>query len=226
MNRPVRTVLRWLLLIAVPGALALLERHHPHDFAEHPYETLNPMAETWYHIHLLQAPLFGLMAVAVLLLTYGHSGIWPILSRVGTWVFIVYYNVLDGVAGIAIGAILTNQTPEMNPQTVRLVVDGLYNSRVVGGVNSWVSHTGSWGWAIGVGAAVVSLYLANRAVRPALLFPPLLLLAGSTYCLYVGHSNPYGPIAFGCFAAAGVWFEVFGIGPAAPPEGAVSASRA
>jgi fumarate reductase subunit D len=57
------TGLRWLLMIAVPVALVVIELHHPANSAADPYGKLNSMAEEWLRIHLLQAPLFGLVTV-------------------------------------------------------------------------------------------------------------------------------------------------------------------
>src|SRR6476469_5965552 len=119
-SRPVAwliTGLRWLLMIAVPVALVAIELHHPANSAADPYGKLNSMAGEWLRIHLLQAPLFGLVAVAALNLTWGLTGVWPVISRVAVWFFVVFYTILDAIAGLAVGSILVHQTPSMNSAT-------------------------------------------------------------------------------------------------------------
>lgn len=215
---------RRLLLIGVPAALVVLELNHPAGVGDAVYDRVKPMAAEWLTIHLAQLPLFGLMALAVLYLTRGERGFWPTLSQVGIWFFVVFYTALDSIAGLAVGTILTHQTPAMDVATVSAVVQLLFVHPIVGGVNSWLYYVGSYGWGIGLGAAIVSLYQRNRQVDRRLLLPPLALLAVCAYAIHVSHTVPAGPVGFGCFAAASLWFEHWRFGPAAegqpaPPPG-------
>jgi hypothetical protein len=209
---------RWLLMIGVPLALVVVEWRHPADASSDVYVTLKPMAREWLNIHLLQVPLFGLMFVAALNLTWDLNGLWPWVSRVALWFFVVFYTALDAVAGLAVGTILVHQTPQMSTPTVAAIVQQLFNDPVVGGVNSVVSLTGSWAWLIAILAAVLALYWENRERPTWQILVPSLLLAVSAYALFTSHARPYGPIAFALFAGASLWFEIFRFGPASVQE--------
>ena len=198
------------------GALVLIERVHPAGVAADVYGGLRTMSNEWLTIHLLQVPLFGLMFVAALNLTWGITGFWAWLSRVALWFFVVFYTALDAVAGLAVGTILRNQTADMNPATVAAILQRLFRDPVVGGVGSVISLTGSWAWLIAILAAVLALYWANRARALWQTAVPSVLLVICGYALYVSHTNPAGPIAFACFACASLWFEILRFGPAAP----------
>jgi hypothetical protein len=209
-------LLRWLLMIGVPLTLALIEQKHPAGVAANVYGGLRSISSEWLRIHLLQIPLFGLMFVAALNLTWGIVGFWAWLSRIALWFFVVFYTALDAVAGLAVGTILSRQTPEMNPATVAAIVQQLFRDPIVGGVGSVISLTGSWAWLIAMLAAVLGLFWENRTRPVWQTFPPSLLLVVCGYALFVSHTNPAGPIAFACFAGASLWFEILRFGPAAP----------
>jgi hypothetical protein len=200
-------------MIVVPVALVVVEVGHPSGSATDVYRRLNPMPEHWLRIHLLQAPLFGLMAVAALNLTWEMKGFWPLLSRVALWFFVVFYTVLDSIVGLAVGTILAHQTPAMDAATTAEIVQRLFNDPIVGGNGSLVSRTGSWAWFVAMIAAIVSLFLVNRGRSLSVLFPPLVLLAICAWAIETSHTNPTGPIAFACFALASIWFEIFRFGP-------------
>jgi hypothetical protein len=87
---------RQLVLVATPVLLVLVELTHP------PMPT-QANAGWWVAIHVLQLPLFGLFALALLLLLDGTAGLAATLSRVGVGVFVVFYTFLDATAGIAAG---------------------------------------------------------------------------------------------------------------------------
>ena len=85
----------------------------------------------------------------------GLNGFIPVIARVGMFVFIVFYTVMDAVNGIAVG-ILVKDAKELSPSARIIVeqsIESLWNSSVVGGF----SVIGALGWVIGVFAAAVSL---------------------------------------------------------------------
>jgi hypothetical protein len=209
-------IARWLLMIGVPLVLVAVEWQHPAGANANVYVTLKPMAQEWLNIHLVQLPLFGLMFVAALNLTWGLKGKWPWVSRVALWFFVVFYTALDAIAGLAVGTILVHQTAQMNTATVAAVVQQLFNDPIVGGDSSVVSLIGSWAWLIAILWAVLALYWENRQRPTWQVVVPSLLLIGSGYALFTGHARPYGPIAFALFALASLWFEIFHFGPASP----------
>src|SRR5437763_5723693 len=94
-----RTLLRRLVLFGVPLILGCLEIFHPVLGTSGIVATLSPQVNWWLTLHLLQLLLFGLLAVAVLLLTMGLPGWVTTISRIGVWFFVVFYMALDTLAG-------------------------------------------------------------------------------------------------------------------------------
>jgi len=209
--------LRRFVMIVVPIALVALEWHHPAGFSKDVFHGLNHLASFWQWLHMAQSFLFGGIAVAAFLLTYRINNVWGILSKIFVWTFAVCYLVFDSTAGIAVGSILQihQQNPQLDTGTVQQVVQKLFNDPVIGGVASVYSLMGSWSWLLGIGCAIVALFLDNKgSISYGKLIPPLCLLLFSGLTLFVGHYYPYGPLAFSSFALAGVWFEYFHYGPA------------
>jgi hypothetical protein len=57
-------------LIAAPLALAVVELwHYVPDLSVSRFEDLSPRVELWLAVHMIQLPLFGLVAATVYLLT-------------------------------------------------------------------------------------------------------------------------------------------------------------
>lgn len=59
--------------------------------------------DQWLTVHMIQLPLFGLLAVAVSLLTDGLRGRVVLLGRIALGFFVVFYTALDSLAGLAVG---------------------------------------------------------------------------------------------------------------------------
>jgi hypothetical protein len=83
---------RQLILIGTPVLLVLVELTHPSMPTQ-------ANAGWWVAIHVIQLPLFGLFALALLLLLDGAHGVAATLSRVGVGVFVVFYTFLDAISG-------------------------------------------------------------------------------------------------------------------------------
>ncbi len=211
-----KTAFRCFVMIVVPVVLVALEWNHPSGFGSAVFDGLAPLGSWWKQLHIIQSFLFGGVAVAAFLLTCGLQGFWAVLSKTALWLFLVCYLVFDSTAGISVGLMIekTLENPSLDPETMKQMIQLAYKDPVVGGSGSLYSLTGSWAWAVSLIAAVVALYLENRHLSLWKVVPPLVLLLISAYTLYVGHYSPYGPIAFSCFAAASLWFEVFRFGPA------------
>jgi hypothetical protein len=206
---------RRFLMIVVPLILVVMESFHPSGFSKDVYHGLSHLADWWKILHICQSFLFGGMAVAAVLLTLHLEDFWGTLSKVFIWLFAVCYLVFDAIAGISVGSIIvmSQENPNLDLNTVKTIVQNLYNDPFVGGTRSFYSLTGSWSWLLGIASAIVALYRNNRSMPRWQLIPPLILLAISAYFLYVGHFAPYGPIAFFSFALASLWFEYFHFGP-------------
>src|SRR5918992_240301 len=89
----VRLVLRRIVLLGAPLALAILEIFHP--------ERPNSASEAvelgvWFMwFHFIQVPLIGLMALAVYLLTAGMEGLATGMSRWAIGAFAVFFSAYD-----------------------------------------------------------------------------------------------------------------------------------
>lgn len=51
--------------------------------------------DQWLTVHMIQLPLFGLLAVAIFLLTNRFSGRAVLVSRIALEFFVVFYTALD-----------------------------------------------------------------------------------------------------------------------------------
>jgi hypothetical protein len=93
-----RLVLRRIVLLEAPLALALLEIFHP----EQPSGASGAVEQgewfMWFHI--IQVPLIGLIALAIYLLTEGLEGRAVSVSRWAIGVFAVFFSAYDAAAGI------------------------------------------------------------------------------------------------------------------------------
>src|SRR4051812_12206464 len=79
----IQRVLRRLVLLGTPLALGLLELWHPVPVPGMRFETIARYNDWWLILHLLQLPLFGLMALAVMVLVAHAHGRSATIARVG-----------------------------------------------------------------------------------------------------------------------------------------------
>ncbi|MBA2656152.1 MAG: hypothetical protein H0U70_04115 [Tatlockia sp.] len=195
-----------LLLVIVPASLAFIELFHPTGFKDHVFHSLNDQQYQWLYIHYSQSFLFGLMAIAVYYLSRKENKtvlVW--LIRLNLFLFLITYTVLDAVGGIAVGRLLTYvQTYGINESIINEIVQKLYNDPVIGGVDSIYSFVGSYAWLITIVLTVIFIGIKLRS-HILQIFPALFLLLISGISLCISHAFPYGPIAFGAFALAGIW---------------------
>src|SRR5215211_2789196 len=148
-----RTVLRRLVLLGTPLALALLEIFHP----EQPSGASEAIDQggwfMWFHI--IQVPLIGLMALAVYLLSDGLEGRAVSVSRWAIGVFAVFFSAYDAAAGIATGYALRNaqELPaEAQEGVYEAVIDIPGLSLIFG-----LSIVGTLGWVVALIAAAIAL---------------------------------------------------------------------
>lgn len=230
-NDAVKKVLWWLCLLVAPCVLIAIELFHPAGFTQSPgmYEYLhkpepyNPQYEAlgyfgpqwWFTLHMIQTPMVGLVAVGLWLLADkvdSSAGLaattlaW--LSRVATFVFLIYYTALDSIGGIGLGKSLeiTGQLAQEGRLTpdqvvgVALVLNRTWTNPWVGGVGSFISLTGSWAVFAGALCLALALFLTEKVPWPA-----LLLLLAFGWELQVSHTMPHGPIAFGLLIVSALW---------------------
>ena len=118
-------ILWWICLLAAPAVLIAIELFHPADFTAHPgmYQFLShpehgqpqfqaldyPGPGWWFTLHMIQTPAVGLVAVGLWLLVdaaggdRGAAAVCAWLARAATFVFLIYYTVLDAIGGIGLG---------------------------------------------------------------------------------------------------------------------------
>ena len=130
------------------------------------------------------------------------------LSRIATFVFLIYYTALDSIGGSGLGrTILNTQSLAISGHLTQEQVDGIalllnttWTDQWVGGVGSFISQTGSWAAFAAALFAAVALFGARRVP-----WRPLLLLVAFGWELQTSHASPHGPIAFSLLIASAVW---------------------
>ena len=202
-----------LVILGAPLALGFVEVFHfeslPFDsegelgpFTR--YRTIAPVAEQWLIVHLLQAPLIALVGLAVFLMVSGLADFPGAVARVCMVVFVVAYTILDSVAGIAVG-VLVSDARDLSPTQlapVEQAIEDMWDHPIAGNF-SVVSFTGAGAWVLGVIAAAVSL---RRSGAPR---GPVALMVIAAFVFGLSHANPTGPIGMACLLAAFAWLEFF-----------------
>lgn len=230
-NDAVRKVLWWICLLVAPSVLIAIELFHPAGFTQNPgmYDYLhkpepyNPQyaalgyfgPQWWFTLHMIQTPMVGLVAVGLWLFAdkvdssdglVANGFAW--LSRVATFVFLIYYTALDSIGGIGLGKTLEitgqlAQEGKLTPEQVvgvAQVLNRTWTNGWVGGVGSFISLTGSWAVFASALFLALALFLTEKVPWPA-----LILLVAFGWELQVSHTMPHGPIAFGLLIISSLW---------------------
>jgi len=232
LSRKTFSVFWWLCLFAAPLGLMAIELFHPAGFTKDPgmwpYLSKPEPAdathlalgyfgpEWWFRLHMIQTPLVALVCLGLWQMTAGIrsemnllTAVAAWLSRFATFVTLIYFTVLDGIGGIALGRqILVAQQMASDGRLTQTQLDGLTSflntmwvDPWVGGVGSFTSLTASW--AVFFAAALAALALALTRRAPVL---PLLVLAfGFGWQLQDSHAAMHGPTAFALLIIAAVW---------------------
>lgn len=223
----------WLCLVIAPLVLLTIELFHPAGFTKDPgmwaylsepqpydpqFKALAyPGPHWWFMLHMIQTPMVGLVAVGLWKLVSGvGTSDGPVavgtawLSRVATFVFLVYYTTLDSIGGSGLGRAILNAksladgpSPKLSAdqmEGVELLLNTNWTDSWVGGVGSVVSLTGSWAVFVASVLIALSLFVAKKAS-----WPVLVLLVAFGWELQLSHTMPHGPIAFACLIAASLW---------------------
>ena len=191
------TVLRRLVLLGTPLALALLEIFHP----EQPSGASGAVEQgAWFMwFHIIQVPLIGFIALAVYLLTEGIEGRAVNVSRWAIGVFAVFFSAYDAAAGIGTGYALRS-AQGLSAEGQAAVYEVVKNLPLFS-LPFGLSVVGSLAWVVATVAAAIALRRAGASRGPFV----LLILAG--VFLMGGHPYPAGTLAFGCFFVAAAWLE-------------------
>jgi hypothetical protein len=193
-----RLVLRRVVLLGAPLALALLEIFHP----ERPSSASEAVEQGgWFMwFHFIQLPLIGLIALAVYLLTDGLEGRAVSVSRWAIGVFAVFFSAYDAAAGIATGYALRN-AQGLSAGAQAAVYEAVKDMPVLSLIFG-LSVVGTLAWVVALIAAAMALRRAGASRVPFI----LLILAG--VFLMGGHPYPAGTLAFGSFFLATAWLEL------------------
>ena len=190
---------RRLVLLGTPIALAILELFHPVAITGDALVDLGHRVPIWMTVHLLQLPLFGLMALAVYFLMDGIQSAAATVGRIAVWFFIVFYISFDTLAGISAGIILDGalgKSPEVQREIVRLF-EAFQFSPVALAINA----LGALGWVVSVVAAA---YVLRKADAP--LYVVLCLLLSTIFAMHIPPTGPLGLVFF-LIAAAAIEFS-------------------
>jgi hypothetical protein len=192
-----RLVLRRVVLLGAPFALAILEIFHP----ERPSSASEAVEQgVWFMwFHFIQVPLIGLIALAVYLLTDGLEGRAVSVSRWAIGVFAVFFSAYDAAAGIGTGYALRN-AQGLSAGAQEAIYEAVKDMPVVSLIFG-LSVVGSLAWVVSLVAAAVALRRSGASLGPFI----LLILAG--VFLLGGHPYPAGTLAFGSFFVAAAWLE-------------------
>ena len=199
-NKSKNSLFKSLIIIGSPLILGIIEIWHPTGSPnQSAFEAILPQANWWLILHLLQLPLFGLLALAVFLLVKNLHGLAATISKIGIAFFIVFYTALDSITGIASGLLVRSarDLPSEAKAFVASQVNLFFFDPIVGGSTySLIGVLGALGWLIGVSAAAIAL----RNIGVSWLSVTLLILSGVFFGL--SHTPPTGPLGMGCFFLA------------------------
>src|SRR5919107_470693 len=192
-----RLVLRRVVLLGAPLALAILEIFHP----ERPNTASEAVEQgVWFMwFHFIQVPLIGLIALAVYLLTEGLEGRAVSVSRWAIGVFAVFFSAYDAAAGIGTGYALRN-AQGLSAGAQEAIYEAVKDMPVLSLIFG-LSIVGTGAWVVALIAAARALRRAGASLGPFI----LLILAG--VFLMGGHPYPAGTLAFGSFCVAAAWLE-------------------
>jgi hypothetical protein len=199
-------VLLVLTLGVAPLALVVMETFHPHGFSDHVYDYLEKPEDLyfgpawWTALHVAQTPLVSIVGAGLLLLARGIPGTFAWLARIATIFFIIYYAVLDTLAGVGVGVLIEHTKDWTGPerQTANELVQFLFTNDWVGGTGSVLSQTASW---------LAFLAFASVALTIARAGAPLVgafFLGAAGVLIQIAHTRPYGPLGFACVVAAAI----------------------
>lgn len=206
-DHPVGDVVRRLILVGVPLALAVVMWIHPHS-GEEVYANLAPVADTFLAAHLAAYVLFGGLAVGLTLLASGYPDGVATIARAGIAVYAAFYLGMVAVLGVGTGLLVRygRGLPADQRAGVAEAVGALHADPLLFGAGV----VGVVGYLVAVVAIAVVL---RRRGAPTV---PLALLIGSVVAIG-GHSGIAGVAGMVLFAVAAAWLE-FGWTPSEPTE--------
>ncbi|ELZ11676.1 hypothetical protein C479_06462 [Halovivax asiaticus JCM 14624] len=196
-----RLVGRGLLLVGAPLLLAIVLWFHP-SAGHEPFATLSPVVDTWFLVHALLLPLFGVLGIGLYVLLSDYHGTVATIGRIGVAVYLVCYLAFEAIAGIATAVLIRESSGLAADQRegVETVVD-IVLSDPVDGVAGVLAFVGTVGNLVAVLAIAV---LLRRSGAPLV---PVVLLAGLPIGLVAHGSTPGATISISAFCLGVAWIE-------------------
>jgi hypothetical protein len=200
---PIRQWLRKTVILGTPLALGIVELWHPKYISLPFYDNLLPIVNQWLIVHLLQLPLFGLLALAVYLLLKDLQGLAASIGRMAMGIFVVFYTAFDSIVGVATGILIGN-THNLSPDgqaTINQAIEAIVLNPIVGDTSVISILGGVLGWIVGIFSTAIALYRSGAPL------PPVVFLGLSF--IFASHPRPTGTLGMAFFFIAVVWLELF-----------------
>jgi hypothetical protein len=180
-------IARRIIILGTPLALGILDLFHP-IFSTGIYQAISPRLDWWITLHILQLPLFFLLALSVYLLLDGVQGTLATFSKVGLAIFVVFYPALDAILGIGTGALVsyTNGLAGLTQVITAVAIESFFSNNVT----ILVGTLGEVGWAMAILLAVLALSRPTGPRWLVIITVALVALAISYYQVARNHLIP------------------------------------
>ncbi len=157
-----KLLLRRLIVLGTPLVLVILLSTHP-VFPQQAsvFRGILPHLDWWLTLHVLQLPLFGLLALAVYLLIEDIHSVATVISRLALGCFVIFYLPFDSVIGISSGILVLYGA--RLPIDQRAVLEKMLDYFVQSPLATLIAILGSLGWEVGVLAMTLALARPNKS---------------------------------------------------------------
>ncbi len=172
-------IVRRVIILGTPLVLGILDIFHPTFSSDGTFAGVSRHLEWWIILHVLQLPLFCLLALSVYLLLDGVQGKLATLSKVALGIFVIFYPALDAILGIGTGALVSyaNGTVGFLQAAMVPAVEDYFSNRVT----TLVGTLGGFGWAIALLLAAVAISRPTQSRWLVIVTATLIGLAFSYY---------------------------------------------
>jgi hypothetical protein len=181
-------IVRRGIILGTPLALGILDLFHP-TISGSIFDTLSPQLTWWITLHIIQLPLFCLLALSVYLLLDGVKGTLATVSKVGLGIFVTFYPALDAILGIGTGALVSN-TKGFGGGIQQAIATVSIESYFSDNVTHVIGILGSFGWAIALLFAALALSRPTGLRWPVVITAVLIALTLSYYQAASGNLIP------------------------------------
>lgn len=192
--------LRKLLLFGTPTALGILFIFHLRQFNEYSIRDV----PTWTTVHVLQAPLIGLLVLSMIILvdTYLVDR-ERLIGRIGAWFFGVFFLTQEGVKGVGAAFLLRGGADVTIDQRQEILLPrvGDYSGDIV---------VIAFGVLASLGYLATMVILAKGLASHGVSMAPriMLVLAGITGTFMANiHGGPFGIIPMLLLLIGVYWTE-------------------